>query len=93
MLYILLCGHSNVFCFAYFAPRIKKKFCGSRRGSIKITGLGQKKKFGKRCSKGLNYQATDELLANEEEQDVTLVNEVTIENNNVSVLIRLNHFY
>jgi hypothetical protein len=53
----------------------------------------KKKKFGKRCSKGLNYQATDELLANEEEQDVTLVNEVTIENNNVSVLTRLNHFY
>jgi hypothetical protein len=32
--------------------------------------------------KGLNFQAIDELLANEE-QDITLVNEVTSENNNV----------
>jgi hypothetical protein len=30
----------------------------------------------------LNFQAIDELLANEE-QDITLVNEVTSENNNV----------
>jgi hypothetical protein len=63
------------------------------KGKHKNNRTRAKKKFGKRCSKGLNFQATDELLANEEEQDVTLVNEVTIENNNVSVLIRLNHFY
>jgi hypothetical protein len=35
--------------------------------------------------------AIDELLANEE-QDITLVNEVTSENNNVSVLTRFESF-
>jgi hypothetical protein len=40
---------------------------------------------------GLNFQAIDELLANEE-QDITLVNEVTSENNNVSVLTRFESF-
>jgi RNA processing factor Prp31 len=41
--------------------------------------------------KGLNFQAIDELLANEE-QYITLVNEVTSENNNVSVLTRFESF-
>jgi hypothetical protein len=45
--------------------------------------------------KGLNFQAIDELLANEE-QDITLVNEVTSENNNKSesgtIIINVSNF-